>query len=62
MKLLQKMEKSKLLFIEKLLSYLCHGRQIYQNGINKRRLSQTSIFLNELLQILIGKFSELKNF
>ena len=54
------MEKYKLLFIEKVPSYLCHGHQIYPNGVKEMQLTQTYIVENEFLLTLINKFTELK--
>ena len=55
-KLLQEMEKQKLLFIEKVPNYPCHSRQIYLNDIT----IQTCIVQNKFLQTLIEEFTELK--
>ena len=45
-KLLQKMEKSNLLFIGELQKYPFHDRQIYQGGIKETQFTQTYIVQN----------------
>ena len=55
-----KKKKKKLLYIEMVPNYQCHGHQISLNNINQTQLTQAYIIQNEFLQTLIRKFTELK--